>query len=69
MEQLQPVIHDALEQRRDVKRRKRREALKIHITRVFALAAEHGCFQHSHMARTELGQISPALQEFIEGIK
>ncbi|CAI8040481.1 Protein furry homolog [Geodia barretti] len=69
VEQLQPVIHDALEQRKDVKRRRRREALKIQITRVFSLAAEHGCFQHSHVARTEHGQLSPVLLDFIEGIK
>jgi hypothetical protein len=69
LDQLQPLIHDALEQRKDVKRRRRREALKIQITRVFALAAEHGCFQHSHMARTEHGEISPVLLDFIEGIK
>ena len=69
VEQLQPVIHDALEQRKDVKRRRRREALKIQITRVFSLAAEHGCFQHSHVARTEHGQLSPVLLDFIVGIK
>ena len=69
VEQLQPVIHDALEQRKDVKRRRRREALKIQITRVFSLAAEHGCFQHSHVACTEHGQLSPVLLDFIEGIK
>ena len=63
------MIHDALEQRKDVKRRRRREALKIQITRVFSLAAEHGCFQHSHVARTEHGQLSSVLLDFIEGIK
>ena len=63
------MIHDALEQRKDLKRRRRREALKIQITRVLGLAARHGCFQHSHMARTEQGEIAPTIMEFIENIK
>ena len=69
VEQLQPVIHDALEQRKDVKRRRRRDMLKIQVTRMLALAAEHGCFRLSIMARTEHGRISPLLLDFIEGIK
>ena len=69
VDQLQQAMHDALEQRRDVKRKRRRDVLKIQITRVLALAAEHGCFHHSQMARTERGEISPVLLEFIDGIK
>lgn len=69
VEQLGPVIHDALEQRRDVKRRRRREALKIQITRIFSLAAEHGCLQHSHIARTEHGHLSPVILDFIDSIR
>jgi len=69
VEQLQQAMHDGVGQRRGGERKGRRDVLKIQITRVLALAAEHGCFHHSQMARTERGEISPVLLEFIDGIK
>ena len=51
------------------RKRRRREILRVQVTRVFALTAEHGCFRLSPMARTEKGELSSVFVEFIEGIK
>lgn len=54
---------------KNLKKKKQRDALRVQITRVFALTAEHGCFRQSPMTRTDKGEVSPVFLEFIEGIK
>ncbi len=54
---------------KNVKKKKQRDQLRVQITRVFALTAEHGCFRQSPMTRTDKGEVSPIFLEFIEGIR
>ncbi len=58
-----------LPSQKNIKKKKQREQLRIQITRVFALTAEHGCFRQSPMTRTDKGEVSPVFLEFIEGIR
>ncbi len=54
---------------KNVKKKKQRDQLRVQITRVFALTAEHGCFRQSPMTRTDKGEVSPIFLEFIDGIR
>ena len=52
-----------------VKKRRRRETHRVHITRIIGVAAENGCFRFGRGALTEAGELSKPILEFIEGIK
>ena len=49
--------------------RRFRENLRVRLTRVFELAACHGCFAGSPTARIESGRLAPEFEEFIDHVR
>ena len=49
--------------------RRFRENLRVRLTRVFELAACHGCFAGSPTARVENGRLAPEFEEFIDSVR
>ena len=52
-----------------MKKRRRREIERVHITRVLAVAAGHGCFHLCPSALSKEGQVTQQVLNFISGIK
>ena len=52
-----------------MKKRRRREIERVHITRVLAVAAGHGCFHLCPSALSKEGQVTQQVLHFIGGIK
>ena len=75
VEELQPMIREAFDSKKNdaksVKKslRRFRENLRVRLTRVFELAACHGCFAGSPTARVESGRLAPEFEEFIDGVR
>lgn len=53
----------------NVKKRRRRETERVHITRVLSVGAEHGCFHLCPSSLTREGEITKEVKDFISGIK
>ena len=60
-------ITDAVQNSKRVKRRK--DQLRVQITRVLELAAEHGCFKDNPICINENGSLGVVFVDYIESVR
>ncbi|XP_071510567.1 protein furry homolog-like [Diadema antillarum] len=70
MDELQPFLKDALERKQEnMRRKRRRDFLRVHLIRVFELIAEHGLFRERCMLGKEIPSLNGTFVDYIEGMR
>ena len=69
IEELQPLMREVLDRRAEsMRKRSKRDLLRLQVARIFAANAEQGCFDYS-LAQTDNNHILQCLGEYIEGMR
>ncbi|XP_033097375.1 protein furry homolog [Anneissia japonica] len=72
MDELQPLIRDAIERKQEnMRRRRRRDFLRVHLIRVLELLAEHGVFKESFVRgmNKDSQSLNSIFVEYIDGMR
>ncbi|XP_071950730.1 protein furry homolog-like isoform X2 [Antedon mediterranea] len=72
MDELQPLIRDAIERKQEnMRRRRRRDFLRVHLIRVLELLAEHGVFKESfgRGMNKDAQSLNTIFVEYIDGMR
>jgi len=69
IEELQPLIRDVLDRKAEaIRKKKKRDLLRLQLARIFAANAEQGCFRYS-LSQSDNASILTCLAEYIEGMR
>ncbi|XP_057312815.1 protein furry homolog-like [Hydractinia symbiolongicarpus] len=69
IEELQPLMREVLDRKAEgVRKKRKRDLLRLQVARIFAANAEQGCFRHS-LAQADNNNILVCLGEYIEGMR
>ena len=69
IEELQSLIRDVLDRKAEaVRKKKKRDLLRLQLARIFAANAEQGCFRYS-LSQADNTNILTCLAEYIEGMR
>lgn len=69
IEELQPLMREVLDRRTEgVRKRRKRDLLRLQVARIFAANAELGCFSYS-LSQSDNNNILQCLGEYIEGMR
>ncbi|XP_041471022.1 protein furry homolog isoform X2 [Lytechinus variegatus] len=70
MDELQQSLKDALERKQEnMRRKRRRDFLRVHLIRVFELIAEHGLFRERCLLGKETQPLNSTFIDYIEGMR
>ncbi|TKR67387.1 hypothetical protein L596_023547 [Steinernema carpocapsae] len=71
LEELRPLLRDAQERKveSNVRRRKRKDLLRLQLTRMFEVAIFRGSLETSGLVDSQSGQLSSLMLEFLDSIK
>ncbi|XP_065885600.1 protein furry homolog isoform X2 [Dysidea avara] len=71
LEELHQLMREVMDRRHENSKRvkRRKDLLRVQITTVLELTAEHGCFRESSLCVTEDGSLSPIFLDFIESVR